>query len=370
VNEAEAEADFVALRTQPRKAESTAAYFNGNFPSVSPLRQPSSSFLLTCRCGIVPKKVMAALADAPMEPLLFQPDPSKYELLDSLHNIPRYLFRLHGPYTAGTTTLNEVTSPLWTREYPSQQRSKEDLFQKSTGEASRLLDAHLRWKAPHEMTCNLMSWTSSLLFALQYGLYKSRPRNGYPGCDFETLFLLVVDTQDFPAGAFVRDRELLNAFVTDEERLGKIGLGKVLEWRTRIPQPLYFGEYLSQGSLDVRGRCVQTSLKALIENGLFDLVPALRDPSGWNYWANRVVELRIPFEAKRPSPATLETDVQKALLLAERSFGPAWTLPMALMLLSLSPRPLGDPIIVDGVLAEFTSKSDAFHQVSSPCDMS
>jgi len=54
---------------------------------------------------------MSGFADAPKEPLLFQPNPFEVELLASFCNMPRYLFRLHGPTTAGATTQVTVTSP-------------------------------------------------------------------------------------------------------------------------------------------------------------------------------------------------------------------------------------------------------------------
>jgi hypothetical protein len=61
---------------------------------------------------------MSGFADAPVEPLLFQPYPFEVELLASFRNIPRYLFRLHGPTMAGTTTHLEVmescVGDIWT----------------------------------------------------------------------------------------------------------------------------------------------------------------------------------------------------------------------------------------------------------------
>ena len=54
-----------------------------------------------------------------------------------------------------------------------------------------------RWSA-HETRCNLMSWTSSLLFALQYGLYRHQT-----DCDEVGLLqvlLFVLDTRDFQEG--------------------------------------------------------------------------------------------------------------------------------------------------------------------------
>ena len=295
---------------------------------------------------------MSAFEDEPEEPpLLFQPNPSEVGLLESLHNIPRYLFRLYGPTTAGTTTEREVTSPAWTLRNPSAQHQKQDLFQQDPPHAGGRLYNHLKWEPSHEATCNLMSWTSSLLFAIQYGLYRRGQRNGYPSCDLQDLYILVVDTKEFPAGTFIRDMELINNF-----RSAWRPLREIQEWRTRSIQRLYFGEYLTQGSLDVQGHCTQVSLFNLIDNGLLP-VPGLGDRKYWHLWARRVVELRESFENSDSPSATAKSDIRKAIVIAERCFGLRWTLPMALMLLSLRPRPPDDPIIVGGLLALFTGRS-------------
>ena len=296
---------------------------------------------------------MSGFADTTDEPLLFQPDPFQTELHDSFHNIPRYLFRLHGCYTAGTTTQLEVTSPAWRFWRPSEQHRKRDLFQKDCREAGRLLHEHLTWDPAHEQTCNLMSWTSSLLFAIQYGLYRNQQTNGYSRTELQGLFILVVDTGDFPPGTFIRDLEAIKAFLPSY-----LQLDKIYGWRTRPIRRLYFGEYLSQGSLAVKGKCVQTSLERMIDSGLFSLVPDLRDTTTWRKLADRVVDLREVFDSDPSYSATSKQDVRRATFMAETCFGSHWTLPMTLMLLSLKYRSRDNRIIVEAVLALFTGKSE------------
>jgi hypothetical protein len=92
-----------------------------------------------------------------------------------------------------------------------------------------------------------MSWTSSLLFAIQYGLFRNQQTNGYTRSHLRDLFILIVDTSEFP-GAFIRDIEAIEAFQSAWPPLDKIH-----DWRTRHVRRLYFSEYLSQGSLDVQG---------------------------------------------------------------------------------------------------------------------
>ena len=296
---------------------------------------------------------MSEFADATDEPLLLQPDPFQTELHDSFHNIPRYLFRLHGRHTAGTTTQSEVTSPAWRFWRPSEQQRKRDLFQKDCREAGRLLYEHLTWDPAHEATCNLMSWTSSLLFAIQYGLYRNQQTNGYSRTDLRDLFILVVDTSKLPPGTFIRDLDAMKAFLASW-----VPLDKIYSRRTRPIRRLYFGEYLSQGSLAVQGKSVQTSLERMINSGLFSLVPELQDSKKWKKWADRVVDLREVFESHPSYAVTSKKDVRRATFMAETCFGRHWTLPMTLMLLSLKCRSCDDPIIVEAVLALFTGKSE------------
>jgi hypothetical protein len=72
--------------------------------------------------------MMSEFADALKGPHLFQPDLFRVKLYSSFRNILRYLFRLYGPTTAGTTTQSEVTSPAWGSGRPSEQGRKRDLF--------------------------------------------------------------------------------------------------------------------------------------------------------------------------------------------------------------------------------------------------
>ena len=45
----------------------------------------------------------------PEEPLPFKPNEHLVDVQRSFRNIPRYLFRLYGPTTAGTTNLSEAS---------------------------------------------------------------------------------------------------------------------------------------------------------------------------------------------------------------------------------------------------------------------
>ena len=280
-------------------------------------------------------------------------DPSSEELQGSFKNVPRYLFRLYGPTTAGKSTEFEVTSPAWATPQKDP-TCRHGLFQRTYDDARSLIYDHLRWgDGEHEATCNLMSWTSSILFAILYGIYRgNHSRVNHTQVLSEDLQILVVNTGLLPHGAFIRDLDLIDFFAPHTSQQNQLR-----GWRTRSDRRLYFGEYLSQGILNIEGRCTQTSLKALIDNGVFRLCPGMEDRNFWDKWANRTVDLREPFQSGLSPVLTSKRQLRTALVIAEGCFGSVWTLPMLLALLSLRPRHIHDDVIVQGIFALFSGES-------------
>ena len=279
------------------------------------------------------------------EVLLFSPNSSQQSILKSFDNIPKYLFRLSAPSTVGKTTTVEVTSPAWRRG-----KNKEDLFSLPPEESATRLNAHLRWDSHHERQCNLMSWSSSLLFLLQYGLY--RHKNDFDNPSYSDIHLLVIDTRQFPKGTFIRDLEVIEEFHKfHTPQMSSESLAIVHGWRA---SKLYFGEYLTQGRLHIDGKCSQTSMQRLIDLGLFTLCPPLEDDEPSKKWAKAVLEIRNGFEV-----AVKDTDkksVRIAITMAQACFGTRWSLPLAVMLLSLQRRQYDDRTIIDGFHSMFTGK--------------
>jgi len=103
-------------------------------------------------------------AAIPFQPNLFQL--CQIPLFEQ-NDVPRYLFRLYTPSTAGQTTDSYIMPPA---SICGQAETTRDIFRLPPKEAATRLNEHLRWWRSHESKCNLMSWTSSLLFALQHGL--------------------------------------------------------------------------------------------------------------------------------------------------------------------------------------------------------
>jgi hypothetical protein len=256
---------------------------------------------------------------------------------------PRYLFRVHAPYSAGESSAIAVRSPAALYGYPQQ---TEDLFAMGAFEAADSLKDHLNWKC--DDSCNLMSWTTSLLFALQYGLRRHQKDDDCPA--FEDIFLLMIDTRDFPEWTFIKDLEAVNALNTHE-------MQEIRHWDDYLAlrSTYYFGEYLSQGALDIRGQCVEVSFQTLINLGLFELFPPLAVEAKWEKWARRVIELRQPFYTREVLSSTAD-EVRTAIRIARDGFGGRWTFPIAAMLLAFRPRANNDQVIIEGFEAEISGK--------------
>lgn len=73
-----------------------------------------------------------------------------------------------------------------------------DIFaRKDKGQVGRMLNRHLRW---WEGDNNLISRTSSLLFALVYG------------SSFDEINLCIIDIEQFSRGVLIRDMDLIRAY--------------------------------------------------------------------------------------------------------------------------------------------------------------
>lgn len=203
----------------------------------------------------------------------------------------------------------------------------DDIFNHSPMKAAALIKAHLTWQCNEQS--NFMSWTSSLLFALQFGLY--RYETDYDNPDFSEIFLYILDTSGFPEGTFIKDLDILDAF--KEESLD---LQRFLKLRRgNFKKRYYFGEYLTQGRLEIEGNCARVSLQQMMDLGLFELHPGLKNKNRWISLANRVLELRTNFKYL---PSTTHSEIQKTIKIAQCCFGDRWVVPFAAMLLALRPR--------------------------------
>ncbi|KAL8908263.1 MAG: hypothetical protein Q9171_005517 [Xanthocarpia ochracea] len=266
--------------------------------------------------------------------------------------VPTYLIRVYAPNSAGQTTESYVIPPASNH---GQVDLMQDLFTLPRQKAATRLNKHFRWDYYHEEWCNLTSWTTSLLSALQYGLYRHRGSLSVEP-DLSKISLLLLDTRGLPAGTFIKDLEIMETFGAYSDPKAQANLNDFVKLR-KGNRGYYFGEYLMQGDVDIKGKCVVTNMQRLIDVGLFESIPNLSEQSTWTMWPKRVIELRKPFETLQHVPTMAKhAEVRDAITIAVACFGGRWVLPVATMLLALKPRKSKDPVIVNAFAAMFSGK--------------
>lgn len=220
------------------------------------------------------------------EYLLYNPSGGKSSFLKKLDNIPRYLFRVFTPKSAATTDESWARSWNARHEIPA---SKLDIFANTNDKAvADMVHRHLMWLKGED---NFVSWTSSLLFTLVYIFHLHANRND--ASKFDEINLCIIDTTRFPRAVFIRDLDLIDAYRAFDDKLAQTQLLRRRTWGGR----LYFGEYLSQGELKIKGKCAIISAAAMIQRGLYYLHPSFREFAQWpkEYrppWVLPVLDLR------------------------------------------------------------------------------
>ncbi|KAK4551662.1 hypothetical protein LTR86_010993 [Recurvomyces mirabilis] len=224
--------------------------------------------------------------------------------------------------------------------------SDEDIFSTQTPEATAALIADHTWWKKGLRRDNLVSWSSSMLFLIPYIFHRHHDSND--GSSLRDIRLLVIDTEKLPARTFIRDTDLISAFKQFDSR-EKAGLGSMAGLRNDTHH--YFGEYLSQGSLNISGKCITVSAQTMIDRGLFDLHDVFIEAYGRQQqatWVKSVHTARETIEFAPKLPQALLETMSSAFNIA-LEFGEAFRLPIAVQLLALLPFAL-DPTLVYGRL--------------------
>ncbi|CAJ2511759.1 Uu.00g073840.m01.CDS01 [Anthostomella pinea] len=271
---------------------------------------------------------------------------------------PRYLFRIFSAKSAGEN------NSQWVKSEDARDGHFTDIFTRDDQDNVAIaLNEHLRWMSHKSRGDPFTSWTTSLVFALQHAIYKRNTES----TGLEEIHLCIIDTTKYPNGTFRQDLDLISAFqdkVNDEHptlchpqrtNWGTRGLGNLYALRHKMHKTwsgyFYFGEYLSQGQVDLKGRCYIVSCDRVINHHLFQLMPGFKAnylDEGDPEWANAVVRLREPFYADYQPGATEPADLQAAETISCQFEAP-WRLPMLLNLLALRPCRADDPAIISHV---------------------
>ncbi|TDZ27772.1 hypothetical protein C8035_v008665 [Colletotrichum spinosum] len=263
---------------------------------------------------------------------------------------PRFLFRVHDINSLGMTSLTQVSSGHAERSSQPGPKLLSRHF-----DASQFCN-HLLWKAIPKRDDDLVSWTSSLLFAIHFAIYRHTKRPVTNNDEnMSNIFILMLDTRDFPKGTFVRDldaiRYHLKSTFPDKPELEKF-------YELRRARGYYIGEYLTQGSLSVTGKCRQTSLERLTDSGLFYICPYFSDQSYWGMLNQRVAMIRQTFLSEKGKQMCLrpseQTQLRRAITIAQACFGDKLALPFTLLLLSFSPAAYFSPGLFQSLASLFS----------------
>ncbi|KFY93402.1 hypothetical protein V500_03721 [Pseudogymnoascus sp. VKM F-4518 (FW-2643)] len=294
----------------------------------------------------------------PGGPTLFYPRAS-YEVNLSKFattGIPRYLFRTFDGKSSGRSDDNMIASMTSVSTSPG--GSRIDLLSLPEHEATDMLHTHLTKKCSGgKASDNLISWTSSLLFAIQYAIWRRRTF----GCDPADINICAIDTRRFPHGQFAQDMWLLQAYRHVVERKGE---KKQKFFRFRLDDERYHnGEYLSQGLVNHAGRSCMVSLKSLEESGLYDLYPEFTNIQGTEKWTSRVLELRQGWSIEQ---RTTPQEIQLASMVTRKCFNTFETIDMVLILLAFKARKIrGDPKDDNKYYPEWARRPDEVRRYAS-----
>ncbi|KAJ6005793.1 hypothetical protein N7451_003737 [Penicillium sp. IBT 35674x] len=285
--------------------------------------------------------------------LLFTPTEKESWLEDKFSQVPQYLYRVsvHDKSDGETTR-------IWAKSKDAKKANPgrdTNILDGDRTEMADMLNRHLQWKGGSPS--NLLSWTSSLLFALQYVFY----RHHRDRVALEDITLFVVNTTMFQRGAFVQDMDLISIFSKFSHELR--GFQKLRTNNTGdFSKCFYFGEYLSQGALKIEGKCSFTTGKEMINKGLFFLRAELND--SWKHdlgWAKRVLRLRKCF-ADQVGDKREDLELQVALAFGIGSlFGSDWEPPIAASLLGLRRRSARDVDAICKASMKFATGWDIFY---------
>lgn len=273
------------------------------------------------------------LSRCPNGPTLFYP-PANHEIkLHVLGNedIPRYLFRTFDTDSWAKSNNSVVASIASVRH-----DSRIDILSLSALKATNLMYKHLDGKHPYTWNRedNLVSWTSSLLNAIQYAIWKNR--FGRPAAEIQ---ICAVDTRRYPLGQFAPDTWLLQEYRNTAAEVG----GDIKKFfRFRLEDERYQnGEFLSQGLIHHANRSCVVSLKNLQDSGLYNLYPEFVEEGGKHKWTNRVLQLRERWSKEQLTSAQ---EVNFAEKVAKSCFPSFETADIMLILLTLKARKMKEDL--------------------------
>lgn len=242
-------------------------------------------------------------------------------------DVPQYLFRTYDEASSGWNSACEITSIA---SDSSSGTSRIDILALEPRQATGLLHDHLNKPCfSGSASDNLMSWTSSFLFVIQYAIWRFNTR----GCSPSDVKICMIETSKFPMGQFTRDICLLKRYHATARQLNG-AIKSFFDFRLGN-EDYYNGEFLSQGRVSIIDRSCVVSLEEMIQAGLFRLYPEFGDSEGGKTWAKRTLYLRKIWSAEQD---TTDGDIELALGVGRKCFPQFEPLHVACVLLAFKNR--------------------------------
>ncbi|KAL8350105.1 hypothetical protein RB601_001397 [Gaeumannomyces tritici] len=328
---------------------------------------------------------MAISNIAPPEHLLFDPSPEQHDIRQGLEDVPPYLFHVHHDRSVCKVDHDWAKSmDACATAAQSQASAQQDLLCRDNREVEGILNKHLRWRETTPGSANLVSWTSSLLYALRYicqlhyrGSRDSKSVTFLP-MPLENIHLCVVRTKDFEKGVFIRDSYLIKHY----KEYSPLDCGDDLAYfdklRHQVRDNYYFGEFLSQGALKITDRCETVCAMQLKDAGLFDcilpsmdsvhqdtdrIMPPMCPTNTKKHWAKWVLDDRKRWD-QHPASEDLSEDKQRVVARIAALFG-QFSAPMAAAILCLRPRNINDERLARIVKSAGSFPTDMFTRCST-----
>lgn len=318
-----------------------------------------------------------------------QNGPTEYPFdYQTMETAPRYLFRV---FTEKQYLKYRVDQDEWMVSPAAFLASDFDTPIDTAGQPRTLLatilNQHLQGSAhasdefpTPDFASPFLSWTSSLLYALQLAIYKHKQER----LPFSKIYLCLVDTELFLPTTFIEDVILVGALrgehdPMDDDPDHEPGTPRTYEhWMVGCRRTCgdtgietrydvcdmagYFGEYITQGQIYIKDRSAVVACDKIINDYLFTLIPRL-EPAllGGSNLAKALKELRAPFLKFKESRRITHNEHRVAMKIAGE-FPARWRVVMLCHLLALQPRPVGHPgylpMDLNGVKGESPISSD------------
>lgn len=180
-----------------------------------------------------------------------------------------------------------------------------------------------------------------MLFAIQYIYY--RHLSPEDGSSLGEIKLYAIDTTNFPKGTFLCDLDLIDTFGKFDDHPPRKNLENLRHFRKETKN--YFGEYLSQGSLKIEGKCEIILAQSLFESDRlrrlqshFRRFQNLSFKNGRPIWVQEVIRLRETIwrsSDPQTSSSAERCDRLEAVKEIVQEFQPSWRLPLAIYFSSL-----------------------------------